>query len=202
MKKLILSLALLAAIAAPTFAQFHVGIGYSSDNKSGSILGYGDRFWFNGIYAGAGYTFNILGPLSFTPGVYFDFLKYTDKLLSTDYGSYNLNFNEIYLKVPATFSLGFDISSSVRGFVFAGPKLMVGLSSMVNDGRDRENLYQIKDYSRVNVLLGGGVGIDICDKLRISVGYDGGLINRYKGKAQEKIKISDSGLHAGIAYLF
>lgn len=69
--------------------------------------------------------------------------------------------------------------------------------------QDTENPYKdiIPDirYNRFDVLLGGGIGIEAFKFLEVKVGYDWGLLNRYKGDGAE---LHRNQVYAGIGIRF
>ena len=73
-------------------------------------------------------------------------------------------------------------------FVFGGPTLQYGLSSKVKydanvagiSGSTTANNYDNDNYNRMNVYLGGGIGIN-AGAFKVTVGYDYGMMNQIKG---------------------
>lgn len=204
MRKLLLSLTLALAFASSASAQLSIGLGYTGDNKTWSIIGENVKTNFNGFYVGADYTVCHFGPIDFTPGLYLSFLGKTYKEPLFAGFSWVGKFSEININIPVNFSYGIDFSDSVRGFIYAGPTFLVGLSSQFKSTGEKKssNIYSKQyGYSRFNILLGGGIGVDFAEKLRVSVGYNAGVINRDLNRTLNG-KITEGGFHAGIAYLF
>jgi hypothetical protein len=48
-------------------------------------------------------------------------------------------------------------------------------------------------------MLGGGVGLEFNDMIRFQVGYDAGMVNRYKS---DNFSVHRNQLTAGVAFLF
>lgn len=123
------------------------------------------------------------------------------------------NITDHYLNVPIMFRYQFGLPG-VKLCIFAGPTLSVGLVSNQKftvtgdflgnniNGTLSYNFYTGKvkaddmdvmpdgivpeyQYNRFDIQLGGGVGIEIMRFLEVKVGYDCGLMNRYKGDAAE-----------------
>ena len=209
MKKIILTIAVAALAATSAFAQFSVGAGYartSSTAKSGSTTSKEDPL--NGFYAGFDYGVNIAGSFKVTPGVYFSmFTGQTDYSVGS-LANTKATRTEMYLNIPVNFSYSFPLGSSVSAFVFAGPTANVGLSdklkidvnTVVGGGSSSYDVYkENSDYKRFDIMIGGGAGIDIVNKVRVSVGYNYGLLDR-DGSSNSTLHRSE--LHAGVAYLF
>ena len=54
--------------------------------------------------------------------------------------------------------------------------------------------------NKFDILIGGGVALDVMDMVRVSVGYNQGLLNRNNDSDGSVIKTS--GVNFGVAYLF
>ena len=92
---------------------------------------------------------------------------------------------------------------AAKVFAYAGPSLQMGLASTskitVGGTTNTTNNYDNDSYGRMNVLVGGGIGADIADMLRLTVGYDFGLLDR---NSSDNVSLKTSQLHVGVAYLF
>lgn len=205
MKKFFLTAVLVAVAATSAFAQLSVGAGYinyASKTQIGSNTNYPASN--NGFYLGGDYNIPLVGGLGVAPGVYFSYSGSSDTssmLGITGTG----NTNETYLTVPVNVNYGVDLGT-IRVFVFGGPSLQYGLSSnfvqtvssSLGSGSNTTDNYDNSDYNRFNLLVGGGLGVDV-DSFRISFGYDWGLTDR---SAADKITMKNKVLHIGISYLF
>ena len=57
--------------------------------------------------------------------------------------------------------------------------------------------------NRFDVMVGGGRGIDLMERFRVTVGYDFGMFNKLDdGDDSASAKFTRNKLHAGIAFLF
>ncbi len=91
----------------------------------------------------------------------------------------NKNLGEIYLEAPVRAKLYIPLGSKVDLYIFAGPVASVNLVSGDFHAKQITDYYQtIPELRRFDVMLGGGVGIEIIRHIRATVGYDHGLINR------------------------
>ncbi|MCR4860733.1 MAG: PorT family protein [Bacteroidales bacterium] len=189
-------------------AQPSIGAGYLNSNevwKSGSSSSESNPM--SGFYAGLSYTLPIASGLNFTPGVYYALAAKGDATSAGPF-SFSGKQQDHYINVPMMFSFGLDLSSDFRFFVYAGPTASMGLLSKVTNsgsvgnygGSNSYDRYEENSHlQRFDVLLGGGVGLELMQKVRFNVGYDCGLINRYKS---DNYTVHRNQLTAGVAFLF
>ena len=89
------------------------------------------------------------------------------------------NLREIYLETPVRAKLYIPLGSKVDLYVFAGPVASVNLvSGDISTGQITNNYQANPNLRRFDLLLGGGVGVEIIRHIRATVGYDHGLISR------------------------
>ena len=177
MKRIItlIAAAVMMTIATNSFAQMSVGAGY---------LHAGDQVTLKGI----------------DPGLYYSFLYTEDSAFK---GALGAKVQEHFVNVPAYLNVGFNLGANARFFVFGGPTAQFGIISrakatVVGQSVDVDR-YKEGGYSRTNVLLGGGLGLNI-SRFQITAGYDQGLFNL--DTSDDGTKIIKSYAKAGIAYLF
>lgn len=145
--------------------------------------------------------------IGFAPGIQFGYFTGGNVNLPFDLGS--ASFSESYLAVPLDLNLHFALSEDMKVLVFAGPTVDFGLTSRVKQ-KESGAEYDIYDgalkdltkYTRYDVLVGGGLGLDVMDAVRFTVRYDYGLINRNSGSTSSLIKIHRSQLKLGVGFLF
>ncbi len=215
MKKfIVIALALILFAGGRACAQWRPGAGYV---HSSSVSRYADgesavKTAFNGLYAGLSYALPLAGCIDFTPGVYYEFIAGGEKAEGRTLDILGET-REHYLNVPLTFDFGFDLSPDVRLLLFAGPTFRLGLESVtffglgwsVHDfevlkGGLKAHNFKDDDYSRFDVLLGGGLALELLNRFRLQFGYDAGLLNR--NTAGSDLRLHSRRLTAGIAYLF
>lgn len=202
--------------ATDSFAQISVGVGYLNSTLAESYNGkVDDKVPANGLYMGAGFDLPIVGEnLKLTPGLYLSLLS-SKEAGSWGNGLLNLSskFTEVALNAPVYVSYGMELGHA-RLFAFAGPTFQFGLSSkykldgniaipgigVIADDGVIDN-YNEMDYSRFNIYLGGGLGADLNDMIRVTVGFDYGLLNLYKGD-DDKTKYNRYNFKVGVGYLF
>ena len=212
MKKIVtlLSAAMMLLAGTSAFAQMSIGAGYVNSvdyaklGKDQSAKSTGG----SGFYAGISYTAPLAAGFSFTPGVYYEFLT-AETVAGDSFLAVGGRETEHYINVPLTFGYGFDLSRDLRFIAFAGPTVYVGLASSTKvsaavagitlDGGVYNN-YDNENYGRFDIMLGGGIGLEFRDDLRLTVGYDFGMLNRDTGSgdySQHRNRLT-----AGIAYIF
>ncbi len=211
--KRLLSIALAASmmlIGTSAFAQMSVGAGYINSTMKTTISNNSSSMPYNGFYVGGDYTIAEGVGYGVSVGAYYSYLTATSSASTSIFGiniGASSKVEEMYLDVPVHFNYSVDLSPSMRGFIYAGPAFSFGLSSTTqvsgsvgtiggNSGK-RDN-YADSDYGRFDILLGGGAGIDF-GKLRFTVGYDLGMLNRVN---TDNFTQKRNVLHAGIGFVF
>lgn len=182
MKRIILTVVLAAVAAVAANAQISVGIGYGQKNMSD-----GDHTLdIGGLYVNADYNLPIASDICVAPGIAF---SYVTSSKNDD------DFAMTYLDVPVNFNYAFPLADGFKLGVYAGPTLSLGVTGTASDGNI--DLYKDLDYNRFDILVGGGIALDVMDMIRVSVGYNKGLLARI-----ENSDVKIGGVHFGVAYLF
>jgi hypothetical protein len=89
------------------------------------------------------------------------------------------NLGDIYLEAPVRAKLYIPLGSKVDLYIFGGPVASVNLiSGDFHTTQITDNYKANPNLRRFDVMLGGGVGVEIIRHIRATVGYDHGLINR------------------------
>ena len=202
MKKLFAIAAGLMLLGTTAFAQ-SFGAGYVQStakiDNSSSVA--------NGFYAGFGYRAEILPFLSLNPGIYYEFLTSSESGGLGKILSYSGKTTEHYVNVPLHLSLDLKFAPSFKMFIYGGPTANIGIASNTKydgsvlgfEGSDKVNNYKDNDYSRFDILAGGGIGVELFSRVRVNVGYDFGLLDRIK---DDDITLKRNRLTAGLAYIF
>ena len=102
----------------------------------------------------------------------------------SDYFLQETGLTEMYLDIPVRAKFYIPFSDDFQLFFFAGPSPSVCIGSHVVSGSDKNKTSRFgenSNYSRFDVLAGGGIGCEIAERLKIALGYDHGLLNRDKG---------------------
>ena len=108
---------------------------------------------------------------------------------------------ESYLDIPLRGKVYLPLGSAVDLNFFAGavPSYCLGSWYKAGDG-DAESYFDAnKDYKRFDVMLGGGVGLDIIKHIKVAVSFDCGVLDR---DAADGSKLNSGILKFTAAYIF
>lgn len=160
----------------------------------------------NGLYVGVTKDFPIVRrTLYFQSGLTYEYQNASNRFSE---GALNLvsERNEHYVDIPLRLKFCMDVLPQLRAFVYAGPTLDLGLSSTLNyrtkigdqmakysynyfNGKVKSNTITGYEptvpegaYRRIDVLMGGAVGVEIFDIAEVKLGFDWGLVNKNKKK--------------------
>ena len=210
MKKIMTLAAAMLLTATAAMAQFSAGIGYLTPNHPWTDDG------LNGFYASVDYNIPIVGNLGVAPGIAYSFSgKKTMPKYHQTYVFHKASLREQYVSVPVNVNYALNLSSDLTVRLYAGPTFSYGLTSIFKGDIDIKdwtivtgkhightiNLYNDSgDYKKFDILVGGGVAFDYDSSIRLSLGYNYGLLNRYNTTLIPSFHRSY--LHMGIAYLF
>ncbi len=195
----------LMLIGTNAFAQLSVAAGFGNsqtkfDINVLNVIKTSHKANLNGFYAGASYNIPVgTSGLGVAPGVYFAYM--TDKDVDIYVASGDLV--ESYLEIPLDLNMKFPIADGLNGVIYAGPTFAYGVASKINSGSTTIDLYDgtisnYLDYNRIDVLAGGGIGVEFENMVRFDVGYDFGLLNR----GGSTVGVHRNQLHAGVAFIF
>ena len=189
MKKIILSLVLMAAAAISASAQMSVGLGYMTKAYSGN-----NDYSVGGLYIGADYSvFQIADGISITPGIAASILS--GEKSGVDYKEFNLG-------IPINISYAFEVADGFKLVPYLGPTITLGISNKADTGAVEIDYYDsdaLVKAKRLDLSVGGGLALDVMDIIRVSFGYNKGLLNRVEDADPA---VNTSGIHFGVAYLF
>ena len=211
MKKIIITLALVLAACTAAFAQkgLSVGVGYQSYTLHqdytitipviGNVTTNSDDA-FGGFYAGASFQLASFGPgINFIPGLYFSMANYKSSNNS------DVQAKQSFIGIPLNFSYKLDLVPGTLAIEpYLGPTFSYGLSYKgTADNWTNTTDYYTDDYKvkQFNVAVGGGLGLDIVDMIRVTIGYNYYLLNLYGGDGNGNIN-RNGVLNFGVAYLF
>ena len=107
---------------------------------------------------------------------------------------------ETYLDIPLRVKLYIPLGSAVDLAIFAGGVPSICLSSNTKIG-DADPIKNLSDdgYQRFDVMLGGGVGLDIIKHIKLAASFDAGLLDRQK---PDLIEYHSGVLKFTAAYIF
>ena len=209
MKKIILTLILVAAAATSAFAQFGVGVGVArgmmntKDAPDESLV-------TSGLYLEGTYIMPIAGGLSFVPGLRYTLLGNSDAsgidIEDIDIADIKASITEHYISVPLM--LQYNLKLGELGlFAFAGPTIELGLASDLSISGNVAGMSFAESvslfgedglFTRTDVAVTGGAGIQI-RKFFLKASYDFGLLNR---SVETSVNLNDQQLRLGIGFQF
>lgn len=186
-KKLLLTLALMTVMVAT--AQVSVQMGYllNTQNTKDALGNHSDSY--SGLMLSADYNFSLTGQLSVTPGLGMGY--------SFD-NSDNKKYKEFGLFVPVDVNYRFPMADRVSLSLFAGPTFYYGLVAKNTATSPVYNYYD-NDSHRFELLLGGGVWLDINETIRLKADYKFGLTNTSK---IDGITEKNNCMYLSVGYLF
>ena len=161
----------------------------------------------NGFYAGFGYSAEIMPGLNLNPGLYYEFLTSTTGASLGSWASYSGKTTEHYVNIPLHLSFAYSFAPTFKLFVYGGPTANVGIASSTKvsgsvlgfGGSDPIDNYKDTNYSRFDIMLGGGIGAEVMNKIRLTVGYDMGMLDRDNS---DNGTLKRNRLTAGVAFVF
>ena len=214
MKKIILTLALVAAAATSAMAQFSVGAGYLNQNAKSTYTSGSNTTTGNtgsqGFYVGADAAYNLGYGVSVVPGIYYGYLGNDSASSVAGLVGAAGSTKSHYIAIPVNFKYGIGLGEMLNVFVYAGPQFELGVSSKTtytasvlgqSTSSTVDNYSNDGNLNRFNISLGAGVGVDVADLIRVNFGYHYGLLNMYKG-SDSNYKINNSYWGVGAALLF
>lgn len=214
MKKVIAIAAALMLVGTTAFAQ-NFGAGYVQSTKtdgSSSVAA-------NGFYVGFGYSAPIVSGISLNPGIYYEFLTNSSASGASVPGIVSVSGSskttEHYVNIPLHLSFALNFAPTFKFFVYGGPTASVGIASTTKSTSSAsidiigwssgpststsDNYAEGSNYSRFDIMAGGGVGAEVMKKFRLTVGYDFGLLDRNQN---DNASLKRNRLTAGAAYIF
>lgn len=204
MKKIFSTLlaASMMLLGTQAFAQISVNAGYLNSTLKVQNL---DPSNANGGYVGLSYNIPVAGGLGIAPGVYYSLIgsKETAALGKIFAGAGT--FTEHAINVPLYLNYAIGLNRDTNFFVYGGPTLQYGLSSKTKyeanvAGFSADTTVDNYEdlYNRLNVYLGGGIGIN-AGAFKVTVGYDYGMMNPLQDK---DTKANRSNLKVGVGFNF
>ena len=193
----------LMLLGTQAFAQMSVNAGYLNSNRTSKDTKAASA---NGAYAGVSFNIPVVGGLAVAPGLYYSMITSQDVSSIGSLYSGKGTFMEHAINVPVYLNYGFALARDTKFFILGGPTVQYGLASIVKSENNiagliningKTNLYEdVKDYTRFNVYLGGGVGFQ-AGAFQVTVGYDYGMMPTYKDGDQHR-----SNLKIGAGFVF
>ena len=199
----------LMLIGTQAFAQTSVNAGYLNSSQSFNESS-SKAVNSNGAYAGVSLNIPLAGGFGIAPGLYYSMITNKDGSSGSILGipvSVSTTFVEHAVNVPLYLNYSINLASDSNVFIFAGPTAQYGLASTTklvggvgeSSADKKYDNYENENYNRFNVYLGGGVGFQV-SAIQITVGYDYGMMNLYKG--DNATNTHRSNLKLGLGFVF
>lgn len=200
MKKIILTLALVAVAATSAMAQFSVGAGYLNTLATYTTSNSTSKTTFNGFYAGIDASYDLGSGVAVVPGVYYGYLTSSDNFLGIASGKTT----DHYIAVPVNFKYGYELTSGLTAFAYAGPQFNFCVASntettVLGSTSTTDNFGKNSSLNRFDIAASAGLGVEIANMVRIQGGYTYGFLNQYNSS---DITLKNSGWHIGAAFMF
>ena len=213
MRKLfsILLAAGLVFCSTEALAQISVGAGYSNVTQKIQASGLDKTITMNGLYAGMDYTIPITENIGIAPGLYYEFSTGSaNKLLNLGTVASAVlkgTLEEHYIDIPFKFMFSIPYQGN-KFFAFAGPTASIGVSSKLKGDvnilgfklkGDLLDMYDQDILESMDLMLGGGIGADISNLVRVTLGYNFGMFSRIntEGQANQNQTENESGFNLG-----
>ena len=209
MKKVIITLAMLALAAGAALAQPSVGVAYLNSEKTAQYKDNDpDKYVGGGFALGANYGIEVLDFLKVVPGIYFGHVTTNSAADILGVYSGTGTENENFLMFPIKASAGYQLIDALRVFAFAGPTFSYCIGSKsrytatvtgLGSGETIVDNFEDSDYKRFDAMIGIGAGFDVMDMVRVFFSYDLGLLNL---DGRDDWKLHRNQMSFGVAYLF
>ena len=136
----------------------------------------------NGFFAGVDLDLYLDDLFVIAPGVQFSFAESNDLMLLTNDGALFGSVQEMALSLPVKTRYLLDFSDDFMLYPFVDAALEYGLRSLYKTQENGEiDLYKDADFKKWDVKVGGGLGVQLFECIKLECGYDFGLINRISG---------------------
>ena len=197
MKRLILATVLSAIGFLTVSAREKYGVavfaGYDAMFVRERVGGVSNVTGCNGVGAGCDYTYNVWGPLNLTAGIsyYASFKDASGSVVWHD------------LQLPVEINGGYEFGP-FYGFVYFRPAFNVNLQWLEKYKDYYRSVYEeatADNYNRYDMTLGGGIGLVYNKMIRLKLGYDGGVVNMYKGEFR-RARLTRGQFTITLAYCF
>ena len=154
----------------------------------------------NGFYVGISYNIPISKSFGIAPGLYYSVVwsgpvnRWGGRIFYDE-----AKITEHYLDVPVYANYVHQFNDLYGLRVFAGPTFSTGLASKYEYNGLKCNSYDEMNYSRFDLMLGGGASFEFRKKYTVTAGFDIGLLRRNGEGGKDHMR---SKLYFGIGYNF
>ena len=180
MKKTLILLAALLMAGVSASAQVSLGFGpatriyYSkTDSRINGVKDVQDIQYTVGVQVSFEDSRRVSDAFGYSAGLDFGTYK------KADYFASEIGLSEMYVDIPVRAKFYVPFSDDFQMIFFGGvaPSLCVGSHTLTSSGKT-SRFGENSNYSRFDVLAGGGIGFEIVERIKIALSYDYGLFDR------------------------
>ena len=200
-KSLIVTLAVAAMMLAGAHASAQVSLGFGPASRLYFTKGQ-DVTMTYGVQLSFEDSRRVSDVFGYSAGIDFGTYKNKEFFQPAPGASDNaqVGLSEMYVDMPVRAKLYIPLGYDCDFFFFAGvvPSLCIGSHRL--SGSEKYNRFgKDSTYSRYDVLAGGGIGMEISERIKLALGYDHGLLNRYTG---ENADLHVAAMKLTVSYMF
>ncbi len=154
---------------------------------------------FNGFQIGVGYNFNFSSRLYLETSLRYEYDYYQSGMVYP-YKSYEY---ESYVTLPVHFGIRIELSNEINLLLGIGPQFSCGISSYdvtetATIKTTKTDNYGEGGYSRFDMSMGLRIGVELCERFRLTTGWEYGILDRIEGVNREHSSI----VNTSLTYLF
>ena len=111
-----------------------------------------------------------------------------------------IGLSEMYVDIPVRAKFYVPFSDAFQLFLFGGVSPSVCISSNIREASGKVSRFRKdSDYSRYDLLAGGGIGAEVAECIKFALGYDHGVLDRDRsGTAKQHV----AAVKFTVSYLF
>lgn len=194
-KSVMISIAAAALMLIGANASAQIGIGIGAGTRIFKAKGIEGARYMPGVMVSFEDSQRVSDYFGYSAGI--DFGTYKERGAADKTSGY---MTEMYIDIPVRAKFYLPVSDNFELFLFGGPVPSVCLSAHRVTSAGKVNWFEAStNYTRYDVLVGGGIGADIAGHLRVTVGYDYGLLDR---DGTDVVNLKMSIAKVGVTYLF
>lgn len=153
----------------------------------------------NGFQVGVGYNFGFSSRTYLETSLRYEY-NYFQSGMIYPYKSYEY---ESYLALPVHFGFRIELSNEINLLLALGPQFFYGISSYdviesASVPATKTDNYGEGGYSRFDMSLGLRIGLEFCERFRLTTGWEYCIIDRITGVNKEHSSI----INTSLTYLF
>ena len=191
MKKILVAAILLIGCISASAQNFGIGGGFINS----STVIEGESSALNGGYVQATADLNLTNAFAVVAGLRYVYAAGSKGIDLPFFGKTTSH----AVGVPVFAKVNVINTGDMKAFFFAGPTVYYGISLKSQSGELVANWYKNETFKPLNVTVGAGVGLDVMEAVRFTVGYDYGVTKRVD---VQSTKSRSGDIRFGVAFLF